>query len=69
MIAMVGTAIDANGQTVNSLSSSSSHGSNEGEVEQTTRYRLDDVANPVRIYFWHYEHFLDGIQTITISLK
>lgn len=69
IIGLLGTAIDANGQTVNSISSSSSQGPTEWEVEETTSYKLDDVVNPVRIYFSHYEHFLDGIQTIAIPLK
>ena len=66
---LLGTAIDANGQTVSAISSTSSLGSSEWEVEDTTSYKLTDVANPVRIYFSHYEQFLDGIQTVTIPIQ
>ena len=69
MIGMIGTAIDANGQTVYSQMTSSSHGPEEWEIEETTSYKFNDVVNPVRIYFSHYENFLDGVQTINFPLK
>lgn len=68
-IGLLGTAIDAKGQTVSAISSTSSLGSSEWEVEETISYKLADVANPVRVYFSHYEQFLDGIQTITIPIQ
>lgn len=69
MIGMLGTAIDANGQTVYSQMTTSSHGPEEWEIEETTSYKFNDVVNPVRIYFSHYENFLDGTQTINVPLK
>ncbi len=67
-IGLLGTAIDANGKTVYS-NSGSSHRPDEYVIEQTEIYDIKGVVNPVRIYFTHYENFLDGTQTVDIPLK
>jgi len=67
-ISLLGTAIDANGETVYS-NSGSYYRPNEYVIEQTETYDLNRVVNPVRIYFSHYENFLDGTQTVDIPLK
>ncbi|MFF2175715.1 DUF4179 domain-containing protein [Lysinibacillus sp. NPDC058147] len=67
-IGLLGTAIDANGESV--ISNSVSHyRPDEYVIEQTETYDLNEVVNPVRIYFSHYENFLDGTQTVKIPLK
>lgn len=67
-ISLLGTAIDANGETVYS-NSGSSHRLDENIIEQTETYNIKEVVNPVRIYFTHYENFLEGTQTVEIPLK
>ncbi|MGE8000322.1 DUF4179 domain-containing protein [Lysinibacillus sp. NPDC093190] len=67
-ISLLGTAIDANGETVYG-NSGSYHRPDEYVIEQTETYDLKGVVNPVRIYFSHYENFLDGTQTVEIPLK
>ncbi|TQR39587.1 DUF4179 domain-containing protein [Lysinibacillus sphaericus] len=67
-IGLLGTAIDANGETVYS-NSASYHRPDEYVIEQTETYDMKGVVNPVRINFSHYENFLDGTQTIDIPLK
>jgi len=67
-ISLLGTAIDANGETVYS-NSASFHRPDENIIEQTETYDIKEVANPVRINFTHYENFLDGTQTVEIPLK
>ncbi|MGE7954534.1 hypothetical protein [Lysinibacillus xylanilyticus] len=45
------------------------HRPDENIIEQTETYDIKEVVNPVRIYFTHYENFLDGTLTIDIPLK
>ncbi|KOS61382.1 DUF4179 domain-containing protein [Lysinibacillus agricola] len=67
-ISLLGTAIDANGETVYS-NSGSHYRPDEYVIEQTETYDLIGVVNPVRIYFSHYENLLEGTQTVEIPLK
>ena len=39
------------------------------KIDQTKSFDLKNAVNPVRIYFSHYENFLEGTQTIDIPLK
>ena len=68
MIHMLGTAVDATGERVFDTSSSSSQRT-EGHVDQTKSLDLKNAVNPVRIYFSHYENFLDGTHTVDIPLN
>ena len=64
---LFGEAIDKNEQTLDSSGFSMQNG--DDHLIYESRYKTDNIVNPVKIYLHSYPNYLDGSASVKIELK